>query len=243
MIEIIPAIDIIGGKCVRLSQGDFSRPTVYSDDPVAVAEMFESAGLKRLHLVDLDGAKCGRISNLEVLEAIARNTDLKIDFGGGVKTMDDLIAIFDAGASMAAIGSVAGSEPDKFTEWLKHFGGDKFLLGADVKEGNVAINGWQTRTELEIVSFLSGHFARGVRQVFVTDIAKDGILDGPSIELYKRILQALPGLNLIASGGVSRLGDIVELEEIGCHGAIIGKAIYEGKIPLKDLAEYNGNVS
>ncbi len=243
MIEIIPAIDIIDGKCVRLSQGDFSQSTVYSDDPVEVAKMFESAGLKRLHLVDLDGAKCGRISNLKVLEAIARNTDLEIDFGGGIKTNDDLEAVFDAGASMAGIGSIASSEPDKFSGWVEHFGSEKFLLGADVKDGKVAINGWQTRTELEIVSFLSGHFARGVRQVFVTDIAKDGTLDGPSIELYKRILQALPGLHLIASGGVSRIGDIVELEKIGCHGAIIGKAIYEGKIPLKDLAEYNGNVS
>jgi len=238
MIEVIPAIDLIDGCCVRLSQGDFAQPKIYSDDPLAVAKRFEGAGLRRLHIVDLDGARSGRLMNLAVLESISGNTDLSIDFGGGIKTEEDLEAVFDAGASMASIGSVAVKTPDRFFEWVCHYGSGKILLGADVRNGNLAIDAWQTATETEIVPFLLEYFARCVRQVFVTDIAKDGVLQGPSIDLYKKVREALPDLRLIASGGVSSIADIEHLEQIGCHGVIVGKAIYEGKIALEELRPY-----
>jgi phosphoribosylformimino-5-aminoimidazole carboxamide ribotide isomerase len=243
MIEIIPAIDLIGGNCVRLSQGDFSQSRIYSHDPLEVARGFESAGLQRLHIVDLDGARTGKVSNLAVLERIASSTDLKIDFGGGIKTTDDLKGVFDAGASMASIGSVAVKAPDKFFGWVERYGSEKLLLGADVRDGNLLVDGWQTVTAMEIVPFLLEYFAKRVRQVFITDIAKDGVLQGPSIELYKQIREALPDLTLIASGGVSCMDDIHELGKIGCSAVIVGKAIYEGKTSIKDLASYNKNVS
>lgn len=240
MIEIIPAIDIIDGKCVRLSQGDFSRSKIYSDDPLEIAKRFEGAGLNRLHIVDLDGAKNGKITNLAVLEKIASGSSLKIDFGGGIKELDDLKAVFDAGAAIASIGSVAVKSPDKFFAWLEKYGSEKILLGADVRDGNLFVDGWQTVTEMEIVPFLLEYFAKRVRQVFVTDIARDGELKGPSIELYRQIRDALPDMKLIASGGVSNFDDLVELERIGCHGVIIGKAIYEGQITLEELGRYVG---
>ena len=236
MIEIIPAIDLIDGKCVRLSQGDFSRQTTYSDDPLEVARKFEAAGLRRLHIVDLDGARSGKIANLNILEKISQNTDLSIDFGGGIKTAEDLRSIFDAGASMAAIGSVAVKAPDKFFGWIEYYGSEKILLGADVRAGNLSVDGWQTVTAIEIVPFLLGYFAKGVSQVFVTDIAKDGVLQGPSLEMYNQIRETLPDMRLIASGGVSSMEDIDELERIGCHGVIVGKAIYEGRISLEMLS-------
>jgi phosphoribosylformimino-5-aminoimidazole carboxamide ribotide isomerase len=235
MIEIIPAIDIIDGKCVRLSQGDFQKKKIYSESPLEIAQEFARAGVKRLHLVDLDGAKVGRVANLQTLESIAGGTDLTIDFGGGLKTDDDLRAVFDSGASFASIGSVAVKDPAKFFGWLEKHGPDKILLGADVREGKIAIDGWQTGTEIELISFLDDYFARGVRQVFCTDISKDGVLQGPATELYRRILARLPDLKLIASGGVSRIDDVEELERVGCSGVIIGKAIYEGKIKLEEL--------
>lgn len=235
MIEIIPAIDLIDGKCVRLSQGDFSRKTIYSNDPLEVAQRFEAAGLRRLHMVDLDGARSGRIANMAVLERIALITDLTIDFGGGIKTSDDLKAVFDAGAAIVSVGSAAVKSPDKFFAWIENYGSEKILLGADVRDGNLFVDGWKTVTKLEIISFLSECLTKGVRQVFVTDISKDGLLQGPSIELYRQINEALPGLKLIASGGVGNIGEIRELERIGCHGVIVGKAIYEGKISLGDL--------
>jgi len=238
MIEIIPAIDLIDGKCVRLSQGDFARKKIYSENPSAVAEQFEAAGLKRLHVVDLDGAKSGRISNLKTLEVIARRTNLTIDFGGGIKTDADIKSVFDAGAKMAGVGSVAATDAEKFFAWLEHYGSEKILLGADVKGDKLAINGWQTWTEIEIIPFLKNYFARGVSQVFVTDISKDGLLRGTSSALYARILTELPGLKLIASGGASSLEDIRELDKIGCAGAIVGKAIYEGKIRLSEFKEF-----
>jgi len=238
MIEIIPAIDLIDGKCVRLRQGDFAQKKIYSENPLKVAEEFEFAGLKRLHIVDLDGAKLGKIANLKILETIARGTNLTIDFGGGIKTDEDIKSVFDAGAKMASIGSVAVKDAEKFFTWLEQYGGERILLGADVRGDKLAINGWQTATEIEILPFLTDYFARGVRQVFVTDISKDGLLRGTSNKLYARILTGLPNIKLIASGGVSRLEDVEEVEKIGCAGAIVGKAIYEGKIKLSEFEEF-----
>ena len=235
MIEIIPAIDVIEGKCVRLSQGDFAQKKIYSENPLATAKSFENAGLRRLHIVGLDGAKSGKVMNLKVLETIAANTNLTIDFGGGIKTDEDIQAVFDAGAAMASIGSVAVKNSEQFFAWLDKFGGERILLGADVKDKNLAINGWLTRTEIEIIEFLRGYFEKGVAQTFVTDVAKDGLLAGASNELYAEILEEIPGLKLIASGGVSRIEDIRELERIGCAGVIVGKAIYEGKIKLEEM--------
>jgi len=235
MIEIIPAIDLIDGKCVRLVQGDFARKKIYSENPLETAKMFEDAGLKRLHIVDLDGAKCGKVTNLKVLETIAANTNLTIDFGGGIKTDEDIKAVFDAGAKMASIGSIAVKNQEKFFAWLEKYGGKKILLGADVKGKKLAINGWQTATEIEILPFLREYFAKGVMQTFVTDISKDGLLEGSANELYAEILREIPPLKLIASGGVSKIEDIETLEKIGCSGVIVGKAIYEGRIQLKDL--------
>lgn len=240
MIEIIPAIDLIDGKCVRLSQGDFAQKKIYSENPLEVAEDFESVGLKRLHIVDLDGAKKGKVTNLRVLETIAENTYLRIDFGGGIKTDEDLQAVFDAGAEMASIGSVAVKNAGKFFAWLEKYGSERILLGADVKSEKLAINGWQTETEIKILPFLQEYFAKGVIQAFVTDISKDGLLQGSANELYAKILREIPDLKLIASGGVSKIEDVYELDKIGCSGVIIGKAIYEDRINLKDLAKYVG---
>ena len=238
MIEIIPAIDLIDGKCVRLSQGDFARKKIYNKNPLEVAKEFEAVGLKRLHIVDLDGAKLGKVTNLKVLEMIASRTNLTIDFGGGIKTGEDIESVFNAGAEMASIGSIAVKAPEKFFGWLKKYGDEKILLGADARDGKLAINGWQTETDLEILTFLQNYFERGVRQAFCTDISKDGLLDGAANELYARILARLPKLKLTASGGVSRLEDIFELDEIGCAGVIVGKAIYEGKIKLEEIEAF-----
>lgn len=235
MIEIIPAIDVIEGKCVRLNQGDFSQKKIYSDDPVSVAKDFESHGLRRLHIVDLDGAKIGKVTNLKVLERIASETTLEIDFGGGIKTDNDIKTVFDAGAKMAGIGSIAVKEEEKFAAWLLKYGSEKILLGADVKDGMVAIDGWQTKTKLKILPFLKKYYAMGVRQVFVTDISKDGLLQGSSKNLYTIILKHLPRLQLIASGGVDSIDEVSELEQLGCAGVIIGKAIYEDRISLSKL--------
>jgi phosphoribosylformimino-5-aminoimidazole carboxamide ribotide isomerase len=236
MIEIIPAIDLINGKCVRLTEGDFAREKVYSDDPLEMAKRFEAAGLRCLHIVDLDGAKTGTPRHLRVLESIAANTNLVIDYGGGTKTDDDLEAVFDAGAAMASIGSAAVKTPALFFGWLERFGSEKILLGADVRDGHIAINGWQTGTDLPIIPFLRDYTAKGVTQAFVTDIAVDGMLSGPSVELYKQIREALPDLKLIASGGVSRVEDIEQLDAIGCAGVIVGKGLYEGNIDLEQIS-------
>ncbi len=238
MIEIIPAIDLIEGKCVRLSQGDFARQKIYNENPLEVAKEFEAVGLERLHIVDLDGARLGKVTNLKVLETIAAQTSLTIDFGGGIKTGEDIKVVFDAGAEMASVGSVAIKEPEKFFGWLEKHGDEKILLGADVRDRNLAINGWQTETDLEILTFLQNYFERGVRQAFCTDISKDGLLEGAANELYAQILARLPKLKLIASGGVSSLKDIFELDKIGCAGVIVGKAIYEGKIKLEELCAF-----
>jgi len=238
MIEIIPAIDLMDGKCVRLKQGDFSRKTVYSDDPVETAKQFEASGVKRLHMVDLDGARKGEPANINVLEEVANATGLAIDFGGGIKTEANVKRVFDAGAEMVNLGSIAVTEPDLFFEWLDHFGSESVLLGADVRSGKLAINGWQEDTEVEAIPFLSEYHARGVEQAFVTDISKDGAMQGPALRLYKEISLAVPGLKLIASGGVTSTGDIDDLEQMGCTGVIIGKAIYEGTIKLEQLKRY-----
>jgi phosphoribosylformimino-5-aminoimidazole carboxamide ribotide isomerase len=238
MIEIIPAIDLMDGKCVRLKQGDFSRKTVYSDDPVETAKQFEASGVKRLHMVDLDGARKGEPANINVLEEVANATGLAIDFGGGIKTEANVKRVFDAGAEMVNLGSIAVTEPDLFFEWLDHFGSESVLLGADVRSGKLAINGWQEDTEVEAIPFLSEYHARGVEQAFVTDISKDGAMQGPSLRLYKEISLAVPGLKLIASGGVTSTGDIDDLEQMGCTGVIIGKAIYEGRIKIEQLKRY-----
>lgn len=239
MIEIIPAIDLIGGKCVRLSQGDFSRQVTYSDDPLEVARRFEVAGFKRVHIVDLDGARDGKPRNVSLLSSIVTNTSLTIDFGGGIKTDDDIRSVFDAGAQIVSIGSVAVKNPKRFFGWLEEYGSDKILLGADIRGGKLAINGWQTTTDVDVFEFLEQYFSQGVSQAFVTDIACDGLLQGPSVTCYTQILRRLPGLELIASGGVRTLRDISELEDLGCTGVIVGKAIYEETIRLEDLAMYN----
>lgn len=237
-MEIIPAIDIIDGKCVRLTQGDYARKTVYNENPLEVAKEFEAIGIKRLHLVDLDGAKKGSVVNLAVLEKISANTTLIIDFGGGIKNNSDIESVYSAGAQIATIGSIAVKEPEKFYNWVEKFGPDKLLLGADVKNEKIAIGGWLEETEVSIFDFLKGHLANGVTNVFCTDISKDGLLQGPSTDLYKKIIAKFPEINLIASGGVSSLEDLQKLKEINCSGAIVGKAIYENRISIKELTEF-----
>jgi phosphoribosylformimino-5-aminoimidazole carboxamide ribotide isomerase len=237
---IIPAIDIIQGKCVRLTKGDYAQQIVYNDNPVEVAKQFEAAGIKRLHIVDLDGAKAGSIVNLKVLENVAAATDLVIDFGGGVKTIQDVSNIFNAGAAMVTIGSLAVKQPALLEEWLMEFGTDRFLIGADVLDGKIKISGWLEDGGIRIFDFIGKMLSLGVTNIFCTDIAKDGVMEGPSVELYKNILEQHPEINLIASGGVSKIDDILVLNALGCTGAIVGKAIYEGKVPLnplKDLSE------
>lgn len=238
-MTIIPAIDIIDGKCVRLTMGDYSLQKVYNNNPVEVAKMFEGAGLKRVHMVDLDGAKAGKIVNLHVLEAVAAETNMIIDFGGGVQNIADVGQVFNAGASMVTIGSLAAKKPEVLEEWLMEFGADKFLIGADVLNEKIKISGWQEDAGINIFDFIPGMMAIGVRSIFCTDISKDGVMQGPSLDLYKELIDAYPELNLIASGGVSNLNDLVQLKEIGCDGVIIGKAIYEGLISLAELVNIN----
>ncbi|MDQ3109651.1 MAG: 1-(5-phosphoribosyl)-5-[(5-phosphoribosylamino)methylideneamino]imidazole-4-carboxamide isomerase [Bacteroidota bacterium] len=240
MITIIPAIDLIGGKCVRLSNGDFSTTKTYRDNPVDVAREFEAAGITRLHIVDLDGAKSGAPVNLSVLEEIAKATNLLIDFGGGIKTDEDVQRVIDAGVTYVSVGSIAVKEPETLDRWIRKYSADKFFLGADVREGKIAVSGWQEQTEIDVVKFIHEHMTKRISHVFCTDISKDGLLNGPSTELYKHILAQCPGLRLVASGGVSCIQDIHELNELGCDGVIVGKAIYEGKIALAELGLFNG---
>lgn len=238
-MQVIPAIDIIDGKCVRLTQGDYAQKTVYNDNPVEVAKQFEDAGIERLHLVDLDGAKAGAVKNWQVLEDIANNTSLVIDFGGGIKREEDVLVVFNAGAALATIGSMAVKNEALFVEWLQKFGADNFLLGADVKGENIAVGGWLETTDVDIYSFIQKYINHGIRQVFCTDVSKDGKLEGPSIELYKNIIAKFPALHFIASGGVSNAADLEALQQIGCKGAIVGKAYYEGKITLQQLKAFS----
>lgn len=242
-MTIIPAIDIINGCAVRLSGGDFNQKKVYSDDCLYLAKSFEDAGLRRLHLVDLDGAKNKKITNLNVLERLATATSLIIDFGGGVTSLQDVKSIFDAGASQCTIGSMAAKEPEVFGSWVEQFGSEKFLVGADVADEKIRISGWLEEGGISLFDFLEKMQSFGLNEFFCTDIAKDGMLMGPSVELYKKILHQFPETNLIASGGVSSLSDLYKLKEAGCSGAIVGKAIYENKISLKELSEFINHVS
>jgi phosphoribosylformimino-5-aminoimidazole carboxamide ribotide isomerase len=238
MIEIIPAIDIIDGKCVRLSQGDYEQKKVYNENPLEVAKMFEDNGIRRLHLVDLDGAKAHHIVNYRILESIASKTSLIIDFGGGLKSESDLEIAFESGANMITGGSIAIKNPEIFESWLQKFGTNRIILGADCKNRKIAVNGWLESTEEEIIPFIHSWRKKGIHKVICTDIAKDGMLGGTSIELYKEILQNEPDIHLIASGGVGSIKDIEDLAEAGIPGVIIGKAIYEGRIKLKELLKF-----
>lgn len=236
-MRIIPAIDIIDGKCVRLSQGDYNQKTVYNENPLEVAKQFEDAGLKYLHLVDLDGAKAKKVVNWKVLESITSQTELTVDFGGGIRTTEDVKTVLNAGAKQITAGSIAVNERDAVLEWLTEFGAEKIILGADAKDGRIATHGWLDDSGLDVIEFISEYQKEGIEYVVCTDISKDGMLEGPSIKLYERILANSPELKLIASGGVSSMDDLKELKRIGCEAAIVGKAIYEQKITLKELVE------
>ena len=238
MIELIPAIDIIDGKCVRLSQGDYDKVKEYSASPADVAKEMEDHGITRLHVVDLDGAKSKHVVNWRTLEQIARATNLVIDFGGGVKTDDDLRIVFDCGAQMVTGGSIAVKEPDTFQRWLLKYGAEKIILGADVKEGKVAVSGWLEDSDSELMSFLEHYTQQGVQKVICTEISRDGMLQGPAVSLYKDVLSEYPHLHLIASGGVSSMDDIETLAEARVPGVIFGKALYEGRITWRDIERF-----
>lgn len=238
MIQIIPAIDMIDGKCVRLTQGDYGKKTIYNENPLEVALEFEDAGLTRLHLVDLDGAKAKKVINWKVLEQIASRTSLHIDFGGGVQSEDDINIVFESGAKQVTGGSVAVKQPDLFEHWLKVYGGEKIILGADAKNEKVAVSGWEEGTQLWVYDFIEKYVDKGIRYTISTDVAKDGLLQGPSFDLYKNIQDKCPDLQIIASGGVSGIEDVEKLAEMNIYGVIIGKAIYEGRIKLTDLNRF-----
>jgi phosphoribosylformimino-5-aminoimidazole carboxamide ribotide isomerase len=235
MIEIIPAIDIISGNCVRLEKGDFATSKIYDANPVLVAKRFADAGIKRLHLVDLDGALTGKVTNLKVLEDIAKSTDLIIDFGGGLREFKDVESVFNAGAKMVNLGSMAVRNPHIAQIILDHFGSDSVILGADVKNESIAVSGWTEGASISLWEFLQDWASRGIKKVCCTDISKDGMLSGPAFELYTTIKDDYPHIELIASGGISNIDDVDQLEEIGIPAVIIGKAIYEGKISLEQL--------
>lgn len=238
-MQIIPAIDIIDGKCVRLTQGDYQQKKIYNENPVEVAKQFEDVGIQRLHLVDLDGAKASRIINYKVLERIATQTNLVIDFGGGLKSDEDVYIAFESGANQITGGTVAVKKRATFLNWLKKYGSEKIILGADVKDKMVAVSGWQETSDLELFAFLKNYIAEGIQYAICTDISKDGLLQGSSTDLYQAILGTFPDLKLIASGGVTTIDEVYRLKEMGCYGAIIGKAIYENKISLQDLEQVN----
>lgn len=235
MIELIPAIDLINGQCVRLTKGDYEQKKVYDNNPAEVAKQFEKLGFKRLHVVDLDGAKSKHIVNDNVLRAITSQTSLVVDFGGGIKSEEDIEKAFSAGASMVTVGSVAITNPDLFMQWVDKYGADKLILGADVRNGMISINGWKEDSAEELMPFLKQYVDKGVKNVLCTEISKDGTLQGPAIELYREVMAAYPGLHLIASGGVSCNQDITELEAAGIPAVVFGKAFYEGKIKVEEL--------
>ncbi len=237
-MRIIPAIDIIDGKCVRLSKGDYDTKKIYNENPLEVAKSFEAHGIEYLHLVDLDGAKSSRIVNYKVLEQIASKTNLKIDFGGGLKSDSDLKIAFENGANQITGGSIAIKQPEVFKSWIQQYGADKIILGADAMNEKVAISGWLEESKEEVIPFIQNYQQQGIQYVICTDISKDGMLEGPSFELYQRILEQTKDLKLIASGGISTFDELPKLAELGCEGTIIGKAIYEGRISLKQLENY-----
>ncbi len=237
-MRLIPAIDIIDGKCVRLSKGDYSTKKIYNESPLEVAKEFEAHGIEYLHLVDLDGAKSKHIVNHKVLEAIASQTNLKIDFGGGLKTDEDLRIAFESGANQITGGSIAVKDPETFKSWLLQFGPDKIILGADANNEKIAVSGWLEESDQELIPFVQAYQKQGVSYVICTDISKDGMLQGPSFDLYQKILNEIPNIKLIASGGISTFDELPKLAEIGCEGTIIGKAIYENRISMKQLEDY-----
>ncbi|NQU81935.1 MAG: 1-(5-phosphoribosyl)-5-[(5-phosphoribosylamino)methylideneamino]imidazole-4-carboxamide isomerase [Bacteroidetes bacterium] len=237
-MKIIPAIDIIGGKCVRLEQGDYSKKKIYSENPLEIAKQFEDNGIRNLHLVDLDGAKSGKIVNWKVLNQIASKTNLKIDFGGGIKSYNDLIIAFENGANQITAGSIAVKDKQQVLSWINKYGNEKIILGADVKSENIAINGWKVNTNLNVFNYISDYHKNGIMNVICTDISKDGMLKGTSVDLYKKILKKIPDIKLIASGGVTNISELDLLIDINVDGVIIGKAIYENKIKLQELKKY-----
>ena len=234
-MRIIPAMDLIGGKCVRLTQGDYSTAKIYTDNPIDMAKIFEDAGCKFLHLVDLDGARNHHVVNIRTLEKIASQTRLTIDFGGGIKTESDLQQVFQSGASQVTVGSIAAVQPELMISWIEKFGAEKIILGADCKNRKIATHGWKEETDINILSFLQYYEKHGIKHSIVTDINKDGMLEGPAIDLYQEIIPEL-SVQIIASGGISSMTDIIRVKETGCEGVIIGKALYEGKIQLKELS-------
>ena len=237
-MEIIPAIDLINGKCVRLTEGDYSRKTEYALSPLEIAKQYQNHGIKRLHLVDLDGAKQGKVVNWQIAEQLALHTDLVIDFGGGVKTAAEVERIIDLGIEYVVVGSVAAKQPEVFADWIVRFGPNRFMLGADVRNEMIMVSGWLEKSSLSLMPFLETQINQGISNVFCTDISKDGKLEGPAVDLYRKIKLAFPAFNLIASGGVSSMDDIHALAKAGCNGVIIGKAIYEGRISIQDLEAY-----
>ncbi len=237
-MELIPAIDLIEGKCVRLTQGDYSTRKVYNEDPLEVALQFESVGIERLHVVDLDGAKAGHIVNYNVLERLASRTRLIIDFGGGLKSDEDLRIAFDCGAQMITGGSIAVKNPERFLTWLEKYGGERVILGADAKDKKIAVSGWEEGTDLDLIPFVKDYREKGVQKIICTDIGRDGMLQGPAIDLYKEIKEEVEGLYVIASGGVSSMADIERLDEAGIPAVIFGKAIYEGRIRMSEIEKY-----
>ena len=237
-IELIPAIDIINGQCVRLTKGDYDQKTVYSDSPAKMAKSFETLGFQRLHVVDLDGAKSKHIVNDAVLKAITTETNLIVDFGGGIKTDEDIEKAFAAGAAMVTVGSIAVTNPDLFMDWLEKYGADRLILGADVRHGKISINGWKEDSDEDLLPFLKKYVDAGVKHVLCTEISKDGTLAGPAVDLYRRVMETYPALHLIASGGVSSKEDIIALDAAGIPAVVFGKAIYEGKINLKELWDW-----
>lgn len=237
-MQIIPAIDLIGGKCVRLSQGDYSSKKEYHDDPVEMAKRFEGAGITRLHLVDLDGAKAKKIVNGKVLEGICTQTSLTVDFGGGIQSDEEIEKAFDLGASQVTGGSIAVKNPSLFQDWIEKYSTEKIILGADAKDRKIAVGGWEETTKMDLIPFIKDYVAKGISYVICTDVAKDGLLQGPSVELYQEIMKEIPGIKLIASGGVSSMKDLEDLKKIGVYGAIVGKAYYEGRVTLEELAAF-----
>lgn len=238
MFQIIPAIDLIDGKCVRLTQGDYSQKKTYNENPLEVAKMFEDAGIKRLHLVDLDGAKQKKIVNVKVLETIASKTSLHIDFGGGVQSDNDIKLAFDCGAKQVTGGSIAIKNPDLFESWLKTYGGESIILGSDARNEKIAVSGWEEETSVSVYDFVGQWLQKGIKYTISTDVAKDGLLQGPSFDLYKNMQAQFADLQIIASGGVSDINDIIRLGEMNIFGVIVGKAIYENRISLKELTDY-----
>lgn len=237
-MRIIPAIDIIDGKCVRLSKGDYDTKIIYNENPLEVAKSFEAHGIEYLHLVDLDGAKSSKIVNYKILEQIATQTSLKIDFGGGLKSDDDLRIAFESGANQITGGSIAVKNRAIFEKWISEYGSEKIILGADAKDEKIAVSGWLEESNEDLVPFIQDYQSKGIEYVICTDIAKDGMLQGPSFDLYSKILEEAKGIKLIASGGISTFDELPKLAELGCEGTIIGKAIYEGRITLKQLEDF-----